>query len=56
MEQSRFAQGGVTGQKGRGVVMAATTTDTTTMPATAAPVQTTGVTAAGWNAAWTSVR
>lgn len=54
MEQNQFVQGGVTGQKGRAVVMVATIITDITEVAIVAPVLTMEVTAL-WNGAWMSV-
>lgn len=55
MEQNRFVQGGVTGQKDHVVVMVATIITVITMEAAiVAPALTMEVTAL-WNGAWTSV-
>lgn len=54
MEQNQFVQGGVTGQKGRAVVMVATIITDITEVAIVAPALTMGVTAL-WNGTWMSV-
>lgn len=54
MEQNQFVQGGVTGQKGRAVVMVATIITDITEVAIVAPALTMQVTAL-WNGAWMSV-